>query len=109
MKVFILTEKNKDRLFEMSIAFFPDYKMIRMENPYIYFYSVTEANKIHWFEFTMVYLIDKIAEQLAKQPYNEKSWSKYLILQKICNELGTTNPIDFLYDLWKNPGNYSQL
>lgn len=95
----------------MTRAFFPEIKRITVINGIVYIKNNSDYFKylkISWIELVLFNLTLKVGEEHGKQAFTTPSWSKHMIRQKLVNEFETHNPIDTLYDIWKNPFNYSQ-
>lgn len=101
-----ITAEQLKKLAEMADILFPENQWVKVSHTgYV---NGGRIFNIQWFEFCMFFLLPKVAEEHGKQPYTTPSWSVYMVKQKIINELGTTNPIDTLYDIWKHPDKYAQ-
>lgn len=107
-----LNKSQKARLLEMTIRLFPDYKDIYYSKGWdgseISLTCVgTDIDvKFHWFEFVVNHLSERVAILHAKQFYATEGFSKFLVRQKIVSQEDDTI-VDVLYDMWKNPQNYS--
>lgn len=111
MKNIELTEKHKSKLLEMCNKLFwngcinkCDFNelgilFIALDKNYKYNHKIL---KIHWFEFCMTYLLDKLHPDNDKQ--SKDNWSMdlsdkdYVILKII---LRKKHPVDYLYEAFK--------
>lgn len=117
MKNIELTEEHKSKLLEMCKILFPEYTTIPNDkNPKFltinwftkqgYFIhlmdddDLKENKMIHWFEFCMTYLQEKIRKVLNK-PID--TWNNRLIgkLSFYFNNKTVNHPIDYLYEEFK--------
>jgi hypothetical protein len=115
MRPIQLTEKHREKLLEMCIALFPEYSPFDLElksqydgSEYNIFFKYMEKHMfyIHWFEFCITHLLERVAKHYEENVLSTKSFSKFLVMQKVTNELNKNHPVDTLYDIWKNPKNY---
>jgi hypothetical protein len=74
----------------------------------IYNDSKRTAKNVGWLETCLYHILPVVAEHHGKQPFTTPNWSLHMVKQKIINDLPNINPIDTLYDIWKNPEKYSQ-
>jgi hypothetical protein len=111
MKPIELTEKHKEKLLEMCRILFPEYKYwnlhngtcdLCMENTLDY--STEEKpkwnswNRIHWFEFCMTHLCDKIK---SLNGFNDD----YDCDTNLMSCWFESHPIDYLYEEFKKLNN----
>lgn len=105
MKAIQLTDKHKAKLLEMCKELFPEYSVqfgitqiflplsglgsIGDVQHLLFHVKGTEYRTIHWFEFCMTYLVNKMGKSTA---------ALYRILEE--EETGT-HPIDYLYSEFK--------
>lgn len=95
----------------MAKSLVPSVITCSFENEYldIHIESMFVDNYIHWLEFCFTFLAPKIAAIYAKQHMNVMpQWAEHMVLQKIAHEIHKYNPIDTLYDMWRNPKDYTQ-
>ena len=94
-----LTEKHKSKLLEMCKTLFPEYINIQFVYKNLIQFSGKNNFKIHWFEFCMTHLADKML-QLGELPnYNNKlNYEFNSILQSSWWE---SHPVDYLYKEFK--------
>jgi len=139
MKSIELTEEHKSKLLEMCNKLFPEYSEIYWNSgkgsngssEHLGFGTPTEENPnfnnyiyIHWFEFCMTYLIEKLNDKYH-EVLKEKSWEEFppyvsnvysnakgkwnlytkfhFHYPKACNGGSNfpINPIDYLYEEFK--------
>jgi len=107
MKPIELTEEHKSKLLEMCKVLFPEYIETYLgvndydlePDGYIYFIKNKNITRIHWFEFCMTHLADKML-QLGELPNydNELDYEFNSILQSSWWE---SHPVDYLYSEFK--------
>ena len=104
MKNIKLTEKHKSKLLEMSkVLFFEyewDFSFLKREGNIKYWDNkIKNAKFIHWFEFCMTHLADKMIELGELPSFNNKlDYEFFSILQ---SSLWESHPIDYLYEEFK--------
>lgn len=121
MKNIEITLKNRTELLEMSIKLFPEYPEIRFKKDYVLLYNKETFDniknqlgeefenvllqdeecdiKIHWLEFCLYYLVDKIFNDHMEESYisNQDFYMGGLIYRN-----KSKTPIDILYETFKN-------
>ena len=110
MKSIKLTKEHKSKLLEMCKVLFPEYKSIVFskdheqfeegeDNNILLFFSgkAEIAPSIHWFEFCMTYLVNKVFHDSMKHDYIKEEHDS-LITGLLRNDL---HPIDYIYDKFK--------
>lgn len=123
MKQIELTKDHKSKLLEMCKELFPKYTIIP-DNPNPNFLTISwftnlgyfinlmndetkENTLIHWFEFVMTHLCDKIASNLTNEmctgmpQYYNKSEKLDWNSQSLISMLKECHPIDYLYEEFK--------
>lgn len=101
MNSITLTELHKSKLLEMCKKLFPVYEKIKIVDSnfgkdivYIKFEGKGNYQYIHWFEFCMTYLVNKIP--------TARLLSLALRAEKSCglseNNYRENHPVDFLYE-----------
>lgn len=105
-----LTQEQRQRLLEMVFELLPGISYANLnEEEYVLLFQEEFRPRIHWMELCFNYLSQATAEQYAKAHINyTESWALRMILQKLSHDILKHNPIDILYDIWKNPKNYAQ-
>ena len=108
MKNIELTEDHKSKLLEMFKKLFPKYNIDEDEtyiddNGMINYLIETEEDcyngiKIHWLEFCLYYLVDKVFNEDKEESYisNQDYYMGGLIYRN-----KSQNPIDILYEEFK--------
>jgi hypothetical protein len=86
MKPIQLTQKHKDKLLEMCQVLFPEYDFSMFHNGHNSDLDINHLNNthylsIHWFEFCMTHL----AEKLSQYP----------------NQIEVDHPVDYLFEEFK--------
>ena len=97
MKNIELTEDHKSKLLEMCKELFPEYIETYLgvndydpePDGYIYFTKNKNITRIHWFEFCMTHLCDKIF-------IHDESLNEFLLTFNV-----DKHPIDYLYEEFK--------
>jgi hypothetical protein len=104
MEAINLTDEHKFKLLEMCKELFPEYKDLNYWKSYI---CDGWGHGIHWFEFCMTHLVNKLAwcniktDILADCEY-ESIRLKYLLeLAKDRPSPGQYHPVDYLYEEFK--------
>jgi len=116
-----ITLEERNRLLEMSIKLFPEYPEIRFKKDYILLYNKETFDniknqlgeefenillqdeesdvKIHWLEFCLYYLVDKVFNEDKEESYmsNQDFYMGGLIYRN-----KSQNPIDILYETFKS-------
>lgn len=118
MKAFQLTKEQIAKLTELVKAISPSYKLqatsydgsfVEGHKHFTWWYvSDGESELIGWFEFCMTELSGFVVKEYAQANNQQLSWSHRLIMQKLGHELPSHNPIDTLYEIFKNPNGYTQ-
>lgn len=98
MNAIQLTREHREKLLEMCKELFPEYENIHMfingweysrDMDYIAFDNLSDYVEIHWYEFCMTYLVNKMGKSTA---------ALYRVLEE---EEAGTHPIDYLYSEFK--------
>lgn len=93
-----LTQNHKDKLLEMCKALFPEYEFYdekRVSKDYIcYKNKNTNFEGIHWFEFCMTHLVEKLNSKIYKIELANSIYGDF-IDKCICNK--KSHPVDYLY------------
>lgn len=113
MKSLKLTPKHKTKLLEMCEILFQNFSPfdLELEPQYdgsqyhiIFRYMKDNMFEIHWFEFCMTHLLEKILNPTPNKPnraikehFQEFFWFTNLY----CNGQGGQHPIDYLYNEFK--------
>jgi hypothetical protein len=118
MKSIELTKEHKTKLLEMCKALFPEmFVPTIQDNGYINYSETGKTidydDRIHWFEFCMTHLANKIINTYWKCHLNEKHYKTNLFEELSDFYLSTINcdkniklkqqihPIDYLYEEFK--------
>ena len=107
MKNIELTEDHKSKLLEMCKELFPEYVEIDFNKSGLLTLWKEKCpsiqwSEIHWFEFCMTYLLDKLHPDNDKQ--SKDNWSMdlsdkdYVIFKIIVRK---KHPVDYLYEEFK--------
>ena len=92
MKAIKLTEEHKSKLLEICRELFPEYSKIQFQDIYnnetgnLYFDNVTIGITIHWFEFCITHLAEKLVVDYGASYYEMTH---------------NYHPIDYLYEEFK--------
>lgn len=87
MKAIELTEEHKSKLLEMCKALFPKTPAFRTDGEFfIYFEDKNKNIVIHWFEFCMTHLSEKLVVDYGASYYEMTH---------------NYNPVDYLYEHFK--------
>lgn len=109
MKAIKLTKEHKKKLLKMCKTLFPEYKNwdLKLEGEYKnhLIASFEEDNDyipncdlyIHWFEFCMTHLIDKLSIEFAKSEGEDDSCLKEEFLFHLSKIKNKIHPVDYLY------------
>lgn len=107
-----ITPAQYQQLLEMCGSFFPEknFKVSSLPTGMIHYDIIDHFGRgsIHWFELCVTHIAEKVAQEFAKQPFGTHSYAKFYIVQALFSQLYHKHPIDFLYDMWKNPQAYAQ-
>ena len=110
MKNIELTEEHKTKLLEMCKVLFPEYPDLQFgvkekhnwSKEYLVFGLMSDEPIIHWFEFCMTHLLDRLHPDNDKQ--GKDNWSMdlsdkdYVIFKIIVRK---RHPVDYLYKEFK--------
>lgn len=105
MKPLELTEEHKIKLLEMFRELFPEYTRIEFYEIYnIEFEINNTSNTIHWFEFCLLHLSEKIYKTFSKITEEDNWYGSHL--NWAINTMYTKKPhkihlIDYLYEEFK--------
>lgn len=115
MKAIELTEEHESKLLEMIKILFPEYLVPTIQpNGYINIaeteYSSDYIDLIHWFEFCMTHLVDKIFESFEED--DEDFYDRYINNGASFYGVGVSeiifvmlnskkHPVDYLYEEFK--------
>jgi len=105
-----LTDLHKFKLLEMCKVLFPNYYHLNFYSAQSKALQISETKNdldlIHWFEFVMTYLVEKILNPNPNHPnrglvdkFKDFFWQTNLFIMN-SNE-GTKHPIDYLYEQFK--------
>lgn len=113
MKSIELTKEQKDKLLEMSNDLFPEYKQIEFEKSGMInlFKTILTPTKnydyIHWFEFCMTHLVEKILnpkpnkpERNLKDKFEKFFWQSNLYANGFT--IDNIHPVDYLWKIYKS-------
>lgn len=106
MKNIELTEDHKSKLLEMCKVLFPEIKSIVLQEN-LGTLIIDQLQQIHWFEFCMTHLCDKISMNLTNQmctgmpQYYDESEKLDWNSQSLVSMLKECHPIDYLYEEFK--------
>jgi hypothetical protein len=127
MKAIKLTEEHKSKLLEMCNKLFPEYGDVQLlksycateydatGSPYLRWYIPFEHNgkkttkliKIHWFEFCMTHLVEKLIEVINEyesklsDSKREKFFIEIFEPYELLMSIKDKHPIDYLYEEFK--------
>ena len=113
MKALKLTKEHKEKLLEMCNKLFPEYIITFNINALEYgTFMVTNNGEtiIHWFEFCMTHLVDKIFESFEED--DEDFYDRYINNGALFYGVGVSeiifvmlnskkHPVDYLYEEFK--------
>ncbi len=119
MKAFSITGEQVAKLKELVEAVCPQYllRATQHQGSFLsghktfnwWYISDGESELIGWLEFCLRFVTPMVAERYSKHHVVcTGSWALHMISQKLAHEIETINPIDTLYDIFKNPNGYAQ-
>lgn len=115
MKKIALNPQHMQMLLEMCSSLFPEYDIIKYDNPtlFILFYKKDRKkphlyqHRIYWFELCMMELAEKLffgkVSRTNKDEYLNYVWEANLFWEaKSQNSKYADHPIDYLYKVYKS-------
>lgn len=104
-----LTQKQKDRLLKMCKELFPELDIFDIKSGMLLGTcgQSTDGISIHWFEFCMTRLVNKIFYPDGNGKRNTRKEVEYFFFQTFVDAVegatsGYNHPIDFLYEKFKS-------
>lgn len=117
MKQIKISEEQKEKLLEMCEALFPEYFPVHLElepqyDGFEFNYMEDSMSNIHWYEFTMTHLCEKILNPTPKlsdkgliDKFKDFFWESNIFWanndEKTKTPFLAKHPIDFLYKEFK--------
>lgn len=103
MKPIDLSFEQREYLFEMLKALFPDRGWHDVGEDNIFTTPTKEVDDVeefHWYELCVTHLANAVLRKFAHEVGMPQSWTEHIVKQQL---MGDKHPIDILYEIWKHP------